>query len=181
MRDAPLAADVFDVDFHQGDWEHIDVLLDAASHTPLWLYMARHSDEGVFIPWASAPLSPGGTHPVIQAAFGGHPSYPPLCSQARRPKTAYSLSDWLVCGPRFVFAANDTPLVDIAWTPWACWRGHFGEAIPGVEVTNFKKPESILDGLKRQVWVAGPQSPLWQAENTGACKRDPREPELQAP
>jgi hypothetical protein len=181
MQDAPLAADLSNVDFHQGDWEHIDVLLDPTTHAPLWLYMARHSDEGVFVPWASASLAPGGTHPVVQAAFGGHPSYPPICSQERRPKTAYSLSDWLVCGPRFVFTASGTPLVDIAWTPWACWRGHFGEAIPGVEVSNARKSESILDSLTHQVWVAGPPSPLWQAENTGACNRDPREPELKAP
>jgi hypothetical protein len=181
MQEAPIAGDLFNVDLHQGDWEHIDVLLDPGTHAPLWLYMARHSDEGQFVPWSSAPLVLDQTHPVVQAAFGGHPTYAPSCGQQRRPKTFNVLSDWLVCGSRFVFPAKDTPLVDIAWTPWACWRGHFGEAIPGVEVSNAKKPETILDKVTQQVFVAGPLSPLQQAENAGACDRDPRAPELTAP
>jgi hypothetical protein len=180
MEDSPLAAVRLNVDFHQGDWEHIDVLLDPESHVPLWLYLARHADEGRFVPWGSAPLILDQTHPVVQAAFGGHPTYPPSCGQQRRSKTANALSDWLVCGRRFVFAANHTPLVDIAWTPWACWRGHFGEAIPGVEVNNANKPESLLDKLTHQVWVAGPPSPLRQAENEGICDHDPRNPEWKA-
>jgi hypothetical protein len=177
MLEAPIAADLFNVDFHQGDWEHIDVLLEPGTHVPLWLYMARHSGEGQFVPWASAPLLLDHTHPVVQAAFGGHPTYVPGCGQKRRPKTLNVLSDWLVCGFRFLFAAKSTPLVDVASTPWACWRGHFGEAVPGVEVNNANKPESVLDKLTHQVFVAGPLSPLQQAENTGACDHDPRAPE----
>jgi hypothetical protein len=180
MQDAPIAADLLNVDFHQGDWEHIDVLLDPSTHTPLWVYMARHSGEGQFFPWGSAPLVFEKTHPIIRAAFGGHPSYPPNCGQQRRPKTRYALSDWLVCGTQFAFLAKNTPLVDIARTPWACWNGHFGEAIPGVEVNNANEPESVLDQLTHQVWVAGPQSPLRQAENTGVCSRDPTYPESSA-
>jgi hypothetical protein len=182
MEDVPLAAVRRSVDFHQGDWEHVDVLLDPESHTPLWLYMARHSGEGQFVPWASAPLVLDQTHPVVQAAFGGHPTYAAACGQQRRPKTGKTLSDWLVCGSRrFVFPAKDTPLVDIAATTWRCWRGHFGEAVPGVEVNNADKPESLLDKLIHQIWVAGPPSPLQQAENKGVCDHNPRAPELTPP
>lgn len=181
MQEDPIAADRVNVDFHQGDWEHVDVLLDAETHAPLWLYMARHSDEGQFVRWDGVPLILDQTHPVVQAAFGGHPSYAPSCGQQRRPKTRGVLSDWLVCGSRFVFSASGTPLVDIAQTPWACWRGHFGEAVPGVESSDANKPETILDELSHQVFVAGPISPLRQAENTGVCDRDPRAPEMAAP
>jgi hypothetical protein len=181
MPDAPIAADRLNVDYHQGDWEHIDVLLDPHTHTPLWLYMARHSDEGQFVPWASAPNIVDQTHPVVQAAFGGHPTYGPSCGRQLRPKTRNALGDWLVCRPfRFGFSANDTPLVDIANTPWACWAGHFGEAIPGVELGN-GQPETLLDELRHQVLVAGPVSPLQQAENSGVCTGDPRAPELTPP
>jgi hypothetical protein len=176
MEDAPLAAMGRSVDYHQGDWEHMDVLLDPENHKPLWLYVARHDGEGQFIPWASAPLLLDHSHPVVQAAFGGHPTYAAACGEQRRAKTRNFLSDWLVCGsPRFVFPAQDTPLVDLAATPWGCWQGHFGEAIPGREV-----PENVFDELLHVVWVAGPSSPLQQAENHGVCARDPRQPELKA-
>jgi hypothetical protein len=177
MAEAPVAADLLNVDFHQGDWEHIDVLLDHETHAPLYLYMARHSGEGIFVPWSNSALIFDHAHPVVQGAYGGHPTYVPGCGPQRRSKTGFALIDWLVCGTRFVFRAKDTPLVDIARTPWACWRGHFGEAIPGVEVTNFGKPESVLDKLKHQVFVAGPQSPLLQAENKGLCNGNPAAPE----
>jgi hypothetical protein len=39
-------------------------------------------------------------------------------------------------------------------------------------------PESVLDKATHQVFVAGPLAPLQQAENAGACARDPRAPEL---
>jgi hypothetical protein len=170
MQDAPVAADVFDVDFHQGDWEHVDVLLDPETHMPLWLYLARHSDEGTFIPWGSAPMVLDGTHPIIRAAFGGHPSYPPRCGAQPRAKTLNTLSDWLVCGPQFAFFARTTPLVDLARTPWACWSGHFGEAVSKAELRNAAEPESVLDKLKDSRLVAGPPSPLRQAENSDVCK-----------
>jgi hypothetical protein len=172
MQDAPIAAEVRNLDFHQGDWEHIDVLLDPKTHIPLWLYAARHSDEGQFVPWGAAPMVLEDTHPVIRPAYGGHPSYPPDCGPQRRAKTAKLLNDWLVCGPQFAFRAPSTPLVDLAWTPWACWRGHFGEAELSVEVKNANEPESVLDELERsQVLVAGPPSPLLQAENSGVCEK----------
>jgi hypothetical protein len=180
MPNAPIAADRYDVDYHQGDWEHIDVLLDPRSHTPLWLYTARHSGEGQFVPWSRVAGLVDQTHPVVQAAFGGHPTYGQVCGRQSRPQTYYALSDWVVCGPpRFAFSAKATPLVDIATTPWACWAGHFGEAVPGVELSN-GQPETSQDELRHLRLVAGPISPLWQAENSGVCKGDPRAPESAA-
>ena len=78
MNGAPLAGDVVNSDLHQGDWEHVDVLVDPVTHAPEWLYVARHANEGVFLPWGRlAPRSPAPTRssrrrsaatPAIQSA-----------------------------------------------------------------------------------------------------------------
>jgi len=183
MNEAPLAGDHENVDLHQGDWEHVDVLLDPQTLTPEWLYMARHSYEGQFVPWSSPSLTFDQGHPVIQAAFGGHPSYLPGCG-ARPRKVTYDLtSDWLSCGSgRFAFRAATTPLVDIAQTAWACWPGYFGEASTKLEVQAANQPENFVDSVKHFVFVGGPRSPLQQAENDGVCtgKADPKAAELAA-
>ncbi len=169
MNGAPLAGDLVNSDLHQGDWEHVDVLADPVTHTPEWLYLARHANEGVFIPWAGLGTARAGTHPIIQAAFGGHPSYLG-CGEQRR-NTPVPLSDWVVCGyPRFAFRATTTPLVDLRAMPWACWLGHFGYAGPGTISTTHS---TFLDQASTKYYdVAGPPSPLRQAENSklGLCR-----------
>jgi len=175
MNEAPIAGDDKNVDLHQGDWEHVDVLLDPHTHAPLWLYLARHSNEGQFIPWNSPELTFDQGHPLLQAAFGGHPTYLPGCGPRPRPTTGDTTSDWLSCGSgRFAFRAGTTPLVDIAAQPWACWPGYFGEARTGLEVLAQGKSENVIDSIKQFVFVAGPRAPLQQAENTGVCPGDPR-------
>jgi hypothetical protein len=196
MNDAPLAADVVNTDLHQGDWEHITVLVDPKTETAQWVYMARHSHEGQYYPWNSPQLSFDEGHLVVEAAFGGHPSYDAHCGARLRfihPLDG-SVSDWVVCGSgRFAFRAATTPLVDIATAPWACWEGHFGVA-SSTEVGHAKQSEgSIQRAIDANYYVAGPRSPLWQAENgrltadgaakdTGFCANngDPTAPERAA-
>ena len=87
MNGAPVAGDVENVDLHQGDWEHVDVLLDQRTLNPVALYTARHANEGVFYYWNSRKLTfdgPGRLHPIVQAAIGGHPSYPNTCGGFKR-------------------------------------------------------------------------------------------------
>jgi len=178
MDGAPVIGDVENVDLHQGDWEHVTVLLDQRTLTPVALYTARHADEGVFIPWNSRALAFDQGHPIVQAAFGGHPSYPNTCGEKVRAKHGGGvLSDWVVCGSgRFAFRAATTPLVDLASpdTPWACWPGHFGEAKPGRE-TSTVTADTFDKALTHYVDVAGPRAPLRQAENgtptSGVCTR----------
>jgi hypothetical protein len=172
MDAAPLAGDNLNVDFHQGDWEHVDVLLDAQTLVPKWLYMARHSGEGQFIAWGSPALALDGTHAIVQATLGGHPTYEPGCGVRVRDQPTAVLVDWLVCGSgRFAFRASTTPLVDMAHLPWVCWPGHFGAAGTRDEIQNFGKNEGVLDQLWGQVYVAGPQAPALQAENKGTCSK----------
>ncbi|MDQ6949621.1 MAG: hypothetical protein M3256_26080 [Actinomycetota bacterium] len=137
--------------------------------------MARHSNEGRFIPWASPTLALDRGHPLVQAALGGHPTYEPGCGAQVRHQPGYVLVDWLVCGSgRFAFQAASTPLVDIAATPWACWPGHFGAAGTRDEIRTVGKPESVLDQATGQLFVAGPQAPARQAENGSLCRLGPK-------
>ena len=168
MNGAPVAGDIENVDLHQGDWEHVTVLLDQRTLHPVALYMARHANEGAFYYWNSPRLTfdgPGRLHPIVQAAIGGHPSYPNTCGGQKRSTGGGALYDWVVCGGgRFAFRAYNTPLVDLGQTTWACWPGHFGEATAGVEVVN-PTADTIDKIIASNVHVAGPVSPLKQAEN----------------
>lgn len=171
MDDAPVAADLINTDLHQGDWEHVTVLLDYKTKQPLWLYTARHSSEGQYYAWNSPQLTFDQGHVVVQAAFGGHPTYDAHCRESPRYAPALGVirgrvADWVVCGSgRFAFRWPTTPLVDIAKAPWACWKGHFGEATP-TEIGAAKLNEgSIQRAIDANYQVAGPRSPLWQAEN----------------
>jgi hypothetical protein len=178
MLSLPLAGDKLNTDLHEGDWEHVVVLLDAATKKPRYLYLARHDIEGVTVPWDSPRLAFDGTHPIVQAAFGGHPSYDNTCIERPRALLHGQSSDWVVCGTdRYAFRANTTPLVDLATTSWACWPGHFGQA------TAAQRRNATLPDYDPRRWsskviqVAGPQSPLRQAENASVCAGDPLAPE----
>jgi len=171
MDDAPVAADEINTDLHQGDWEHITILLDKKTRRPLWVYMARHSSEGEYYPWDSKLLTFDHGHVVVQAALGGHPTYDAHCRESLRTAPALGLirgrvADWIVCGSgRLAFRWQTTPLVDIAKAPWACWEGHFGEATRS-EIGAAKLNEgSFQRTIDADYDVAGPRSPLWQAEN----------------
>jgi hypothetical protein len=172
----------------------------------LLLYMARHSNEGQYYAWNSPLLTFDAGHPIVQAAFGGHPTYDVHCRQSLRVAPALGIirgrvSDWVVCGSgRFAFRAATTPLVDIAKAPWACWKGHFGVATPSEAAAAKLKEGSIQRAIDSNYFVAGPRSPLWQAENgslaedqtpkpgappptdSGACAKgqNPAAPELAA-
>ncbi|HLM85655.1 MAG TPA: hypothetical protein VK272_05650 [Solirubrobacteraceae bacterium] len=188
IAQAPWAGDNFNTDLHQGDWEHVTVLLEAKTFTPRWLYMARHNEEGTFLPWDSPTLAFDGTHPIVQAAFGGHPTYDNHCGPRPRAFVLYLSSDWVVCGSgRYAFRGDDTPLVDLARVGWGCWKGYFGEGQESPK--RGVVPEELDKVVKKGVellYAKGPRSPLWQGENAqlykghGICTADPRAPEEDA-
>jgi hypothetical protein len=187
LNDAPVAGDLVNTDLHQGDWEHVTVLLDATTRQPLWLYTARHSNEGEYYPWDSPLLTFDHGHVVVQAALGGHPTYDAHCRESLRFNPALGVirgrvADWVVCGSgRYAFRWQSTPLVDIAKTPWACWQGHFGVATR-TEIGNARKTESSIQRtLDENYEVAGPRSPLWQAENGRLAADQTAQPGKPAP
>jgi hypothetical protein len=161
-------------DQHEGDWEGVTVLLDETLQ-PRLLFMARHDNEGVAVRWDRLNLDKP-DHPIVQAAFGGHPTYPNKCGAFPRAKTKNQLIDFVSCGSkRFVFRAQSTALANLARAPWACWPGHFGEATEQ-ELANGRLQKS---DPRRQIKVAGPRSPLRQGPNKGVCgpARDRTAPE----
>jgi hypothetical protein len=159
MLNDPLKADNADVDFHEGDWEHVTVLVDR--NGPQYVWMARHSSEGKLYPWDEVQKDASG-HPVVYPAFGGHPSYPD-CGAHARALIAAAVYDYVVCNTGLTtFDASKTPLVDLAKVGWSCWPGYFG-------TTEGTSASSNADDPTGQILVAGPRSPLHQAENHNVC------------
>ena len=159
----PLRTDTVDLDLHEGDWEHVTVLLSwqQSHYVPKFIWMARHSNEGKLIPWDQVQHDPPG-HPVVYPAFGGHPSYPD-CGAHPRALLAAAVFDYVVCGSGlYTFSGSTTRLVDLARVSWGCWPGHFGTTVG-------TKASSDADDPTGLILVAGPRSPLQQAENTGVC------------
>ena len=159
----PLHADDANMDWHEGDWEHVAVLLEpvGSGYVPRYVWMARHSTEGKLIPWNDMQLDSAG-HPIVYPAFGGHPSYP-SCGAHPRALLAAAVYDFVVCGPGlYTLPGASTPLVDLAKASWSCWPGHFGTTVGTSAASNADDPTG-------QILVAGPTSPLRQAENKGVC------------
>jgi hypothetical protein len=162
MLSAPLRADTADVDLHEGDWEHVTVLLEqqGSAYAPRFVWMARHSNEGVLMPWAAVEHSAG--HPIVYPAFGGHPTYP-NCGAHARAIAAAAVYDYVVCrGGLYTLTLANTRLVDLAHVSWSCWPGHFGTTVGTKATSNADDPTGMI-------LVAGPGSPLRQAENNNAC------------
>jgi hypothetical protein len=178
MDGAPLAGDIANTDLHQGDWEHISVLVDPTTLQPKWLWTARHSTEGQYYRWTGGGLHEDGDHVIVQAAFGGHPTYPDHCFAHKRAVLGNLASDWIVCGSgRFAFRAQTTPLIDLAPLRYACWNGHFGFATKTEIARARQNEDSIQRAIDSNYLVAGPSAPLVQFENKGVCAT-PTGPEL---
>jgi hypothetical protein len=145
----PAAGTMKNLDYHQGDFEHVAVVLDPASGKR-YVWMARHATGKAFS-WDDRKLQKVGDHPVIYAAFGSHASFNSCGTKYR-----FILgSDYVSCEPaqHFTFEPTSTPLVDLGHVTWSCWRGHFG-TVP-------KKA-----GLRL---VAGPRTPLRQQDKDHPC------------
>jgi hypothetical protein len=165
MLQRPLRADTSDIDFHEGDWEHVTVLLQPqrSDYVPRYVWMARHSNEGMLIPWDRIEHDATG-HPVVYPAFGGHPSYP-SCGAHPRALLVAAVYDYVVCVPGlYTLNASSTPLVDLAKVSWSCWPGHFGTTVGTSASSNADDPTGMI-------LVGGPSSPLQQAENKGVCPK----------
>jgi len=146
----PISSIAANVDFHEGDFEHVTVRLRPrhGELVPTEVEMARHKGEDTLIPWNSLKLQRSGDHPVVYAGFGGHASYEKCGPHVRQALGFIPLVDWTLCGEdqNFVFGP-ETPLVDLRSVSWPCWPGRFGE-VP---------PHPVFELL-----VAGPRSPYFQ-------------------
>jgi VPS62-like protein len=137
--------------FHEGDFESIGLLLSRDSKEPRYLWMARHADEGRPFVWSEAKLERSGGHPTVYAARGSHATYEACGRQHRFDGTKSLIDDETACSTKQLFFEPAlTPLSDLAFTPWACWRGNFGYS----KLKRLPREDLLL--------ANGPQSPLWQ-------------------
>jgi hypothetical protein len=170
----PIGSTIGNTDYHQGDLEHVAVLLDPKTMKPLYLYMARHAGEGQAYKWGSKSIEWVGDHATVYAALGSHASYA-SCGIQRRSRTYWFINDYVVCiaHKTFAFVYSSTPLVDLAKTSWGCWRGHLGKAGRHLHGGNF--------GFAPYE-TPGPLSPLMQQENFNvACQVPKGTPKPPAP
>jgi hypothetical protein len=153
----PIGATLANTDYHQGDLEHVAVLLDPRTMRPRYLWMARHGNEGASFPWRSKRVQWQGDHPVVYAAFGSHATYP-RCGIQRRSRTFKVVNDYVVCirGLNYGFTYDATPLVNLDRTVWGCWQGHLGRSGRHLR----RGPVGFVP-----YETDGPVSPLRQQEN----------------
>lgn len=78
----PPASDAWQA--HEGDWEHVAVVLDARGK-PLHAGYAQHCG-GVRVPWAKVPLQGRTMRPVVHVGLGSHASYPSPGVHATDPR-----------------------------------------------------------------------------------------------
>ena len=142
---------------HEGDFEHVAIVLSRYTGRPRYVFMARHGpdeasrqDEPLRYSYDDLDNPRGvrheGTHLKVYAAHGSHAIYPKCGKHGR---SGLPPDDHTCQGPVATFG-TDTPLMDLARSRWACWKGRFGE--PG--------PHKI-----RNVDARGPPAPLRQQKN----------------
>ncbi len=158
--------------FHEGDFEHVGVLLSREG-TPRAVWMARHDDEGQVLLWGEPALRTRGEHADVYVARGSHASYESCIEQQRRRAPLGFINDRPECGGarQIVLEPGQVPLYNLAHARWACWGGRFGHV------------EADAAGSEwRHVEANGPKSPLHQQDYDGVTSapcRDldvPREP-----
>lgn len=154
---------------HEGDFEHVAIVLSRYTGLPRYVFMARHDKDEAqrqteplryYYRDLRNPkgLTYTGDHVKVWAAKGSHANYP-RCGRWDRiepGKEDFLLPDDYTCkdkGPVKTFG-TDTRLLNLARTPWSCWRGRFGE----------KGPRGKIPTTDDRVDNDGPLSPLRQQD-----------------
>jgi hypothetical protein len=143
--------------FHEGDFEHVGILL-SKENRPRAVWMARHDDEGQVFLWDEPALRRREDHVDVYVARGSHASYEACAEQARRKAPFGFINDRPECRPgnQLVLDPGQVPLLNLAQARWACWGGRFGHTRPGLSRLEFELYEAN-----------GPRSPLWQQRYAG--------------
>lgn len=90
---------------HEGDWEHLNVKLDAAENV-VTVYFSAHNSLNAQSPWN---VTWHGTHPVAWVADGSHANYPTEGSCNGAVSEGLDTSCWTLAGNR--------------WFTWAGGKG----------------------------------------------------------
>lgn len=124
--------------YHEGDWEHVIVLLDQSDELEAVSFSA-HGSQGAWIyDWSEGEPSLGrfqlvNGRPLVYSAWHSHASYP-LAGLITRPDTAYAINDRTGEGPRWdgaveVIAIDKSLLTkgsSFKEPDWARWVGRWG-------------------------------------------------------
>jgi lysophospholipase L1-like esterase len=120
---------------HQGDWEHVGVVASGTSKTPRYVWMSRHNaaDEGRPFAWEENGLDHKRGHPRVFVAKGSHASYDHCGVQVRDLDRFHLIDETSTCDTERLreLSPKQTPLIDLAQTPWACFAGTFGRTQRG--------------------------------------------------
>jgi len=157
--------DGFSLQNHEGDWEHVDVKLDA-SYNPVTVYLSFHTSLN---PYAPADMTWYGTHPQVWVADGSHANFrsEDVCNGTLREAGA------LVGG----VAINEScwTNADQRWFTWAGGRG-YDAGLQGAGLVDVGEKGSPTYG---QEWIrysgrwgeegqsdetSGPQGPAYKAD-----------------
>ncbi|HEX9939916.1 MAG TPA: hypothetical protein VGB15_22465 [Longimicrobium sp.] len=141
---------------HEGDWEHVNVRLDAADQVNTVWY-SQHDNLVAYAPWQ---LTWYGTHPQVWVADGSHANYP---SQA-------------TCDSQDMGPPNCWTNVSQRWFTWAGGRG-YDAGLQGGGIVNVGERFSPMAG---QEWIrysgrwgevgnvdgtSGPRGPVYNKHN----------------
>jgi hypothetical protein len=148
--------------YHEGDFEHVGVLLSRAG-APRAVWMARHDDEGRVFLWDEPSIARRGEHVDVYVARGSHASYESCFEQERRRAPLGFINDRPECraAKQFVLEPGQVPLWNLARARWSCWAGRFGHSRSGISKLEWQ----LYEGN-------GPRSPLWQ-QTYGGVRRTP--------
>jgi hypothetical protein len=187
----PAGATERNSDYHQGDFEHVEVLLDPNTLAPRYVFMARHSGEDLAYDWDSPDVTRvnlsdwlthdlrqstrSGTHPVIFSGFGGHASYA-ACGQQARPLSArvagvsigVRIYDYTVCPnpPAADLKAPAGPVIRLGpLTRLVTLRPDSWACWPGLFGDQVRSRDDKGVAAQTSRKQNGPEAPLRQAEN----------------
>jgi hypothetical protein len=159
-NDFNLIGPLIKAGLHEGDWEMIQLRLDAAGQTPDLAVYAQHT-HAAQRPWDQVERV--GDQPVVYPARGSHASY--FAAGAHWTGAWFDLADGKRSGPGLdLHVISDAAGID----GWAIWPGSWGGTKPPDDGIN-PLDDSSPRGPGRRAQYLHPESLLQKAEDHAAA------------
>lgn len=157
----------FNLGLHEGDWEMVQLRMDAGGTQPDLAVYAQHK-YAAQRPWEQVEKSATQPdRPIVYVARGSHASY--FDRGFHQTEAWYDLADGKREAPRLALEIlGDTD------PSWACWTGHWGDTIPR-DALESDSPTG--PGAKKQ-WL-GPDKLLDSAPTVSSHGEPPDAPDVQ--
>jgi hypothetical protein len=119
-------ADMFNAGAHEGDWEHITVVVEPVSELVIALYFAAHSHEAYWLDPTQVTFS-NKTHPHVYSALHTHASYESVGRKRRRLPVL-----------RYMYLTDFCEDSGVVWAPHECINlGEATQPYPNTRWTHF--------------------------------------------